>query len=187
MQRHISRRALIGAALTTIPCLAFAQARETSTREISTRETSTRETWKTYFNSRFGTSIVYPSRFKPGRPPDNNDGRSFTADDGAQLAVWGSLNVEERDLPGLEAFLRENAKEGEKITYRAAGKSWLVLSGTRGDKLFYARYVLSHRNEIENAFEVSYPAALAATYDPIVARISKSLKPGRGYQTTGAP
>src|SRR5882724_4934920 len=103
---HISRRALIGAALAAIPCAAVARSDEA---------------WKTYVNDRFGTSIAYPSRFKPGRPPDNNDGQSFTADDGAELAVWGSLNALERDLGELEASLRENAKEGEKITYRAAG------------------------------------------------------------------
>lgn len=178
MPGHISRRALIGAALAAIPVGAFAQPRETSTREV----------WKTYFNDRFGTSIEYPSRFKPGRPPDNNDGQSFVAGDGAQLAVWGSFNALEHDVAGLEAFLREDPKEQEKITYRAAGKNWLVLSGTRGgDRLFYKRYILSHRNEVENAFEISYPAALAAAYDPIVARLSKSLRPGRGYQTKGAP
>jgi hypothetical protein len=43
--------------------------------------------------------------------------------------------------------------------------------------------VLSHRNEIVNAFEISYPGSLATSYDPIVARISKSLRSGRGYQT----
>jgi serine/threonine-protein kinase len=182
MPAHISRRALLGAALAAIPVSAFAQPRKTSTDE-----TSTREIWKTYFNDRFGTSIEYPSRFKPGRPPDNNDGQSFTAGDGAQLAVWGSFNALEHDVAGLEAFLREDPKEGEKITYRAAGKNWLVLSGTRGDRLFYKRYLLSHRNEVENAFEISYPAALASAYDPIVARLSKSLRGGRGYQTEGAP
>jgi hypothetical protein len=182
MPGHISRRALIGAALATISGGALAQPRATSTRE-----TSTRETWKTFFNDRYGTSIEYPSRFKPGRPPDNNDGLSFTADDGAELAVWGSFNALEHDVAGLEAFLREDPKEGEQITYRAAGKNWLVLSGTRRDRVFYKRHQFSHKGEVVNAFEISYPAALAATYDPIVTRIAKSLKPGRGYQTKGAP
>jgi serine/threonine-protein kinase len=62
-----------------------------------------------------------------------------------------------------------------------------VLSGTHGDRIFYKKYILSHRNEVENAFQISYPAALTSTYNPIAARIAKSLKPGRGYQTKGAP
>jgi hypothetical protein len=146
-----------------------------------------RETWKTYLNDRFGTTIEYPSRFKPGRRPDNNDGQGFTAPDGALLAVWGSLNIEERDIAGLEAWLKENHEADEQITYRASGKNWLVQSGARGKQLFYRRYVLSHRNEIQNAFRLSYPAELKAAYDPIVARMSRSLRAGRSYQVPGKP
>lgn len=145
------------------------------------------EKWASYHNTRFGTSIEYPARFKPGRPPDNNDGQGFDAPDGATLAVWGSFNVLEHDVAGLEAFLRESAAKDEKISYRAAARNWLVLSGTRGDRIFYTKYIFSHRNEVENAFKISYPAALASTYNPITARIARSFKPGRGYQTKGAP
>lgn len=101
--------------------------------------------------------------------------------------MWGSLNVLEHDLAGLEQFVREDHEANENVTYRAAGKNWFVLSGTRGDRVFYTRYQLSHRNEIVNAFEISYPAALTSSYNPIAARISKSLRPGQGYQTTGKP
>jgi hypothetical protein len=172
MPSVVSRRVLIGVVLAALPCAAFAQPRET---------------WKTYANDRFGTTIEYPSRFKPGRRPDNNDGQGFTAPDGALLAVWGSLNIEERDIAGLEAWLTENHKADEQITYRASGKNWLVQSGARGKQLFYRRYVLSHRNEIQNAFRLSYPAELKAAYDPIVARMSRSLRAGRSYQVPGKP
>jgi hypothetical protein len=166
----ILRGLLLCLALAALPDLAHAQ-----------------EKWTTYRNDRFGTAIEYPSRFRPGRPPDNNDGLSFTAADGATLLVWGSLNIEERDVAGLESFLREDPKKGEQITYRAAGKNWLVLSGTREARVFYQRHLLSHRGEVVNAFEIAYPAALAAPYNPIVARIAKSLRAGRGYQIKGAP
>ena len=75
------------------------------------------------------------------------------------------------------------ADAGERITYRAAGRNWLLRSGTRGERIFYTRYAFSHRNEIVNAFLISYPSGLATSYDPIVARIAKSLRSGRGYQT----
>jgi serine/threonine-protein kinase len=166
----ISRRVLLSAALVALPSIARAQ-----------------EAWTTYRNTRFGTSIEYPARFRAGRPPENNDGLSFTAADGATLSVWGSLNVEEHDIAGLEAFLRENPQAGEQITYRASGANWLVLSGTRGERVFYQRHLISHRGEIINAFAISYPAAFRGTYDPIVGRLSRSLRPGGGYQTTGKP
>jgi len=176
MQHPISRRALIGAALATLAC-----------SSLSPAFAQRREAWKTYVNDRYGTSIEYPSRFKPGEPPDSNDGLRFTTEDGAELAVWASYAAMNRSLAELEASLRENLKDDEKITYRATGKNWLVLAGTQGDKVFYTRYLLTHRNELENAIRISYPAALAATYDPIVARIAKSLKGGRCFQTDGKP
>jgi serine/threonine-protein kinase len=168
----IPRRAMLAAVLILLSCPSYAQPREA---------------WKIYVNDRFGTSIEYPSRFRPGRPPDNNDGLSFTASDGATLAVWDSFNIDELDIKALEADISEGRVKGERITYRASGKNWFVLSGTRGDSLFYSRYLLSHRGEVKNALEIVYPAALTSAYDPIVARISKSLRPGRGYQIPGRP
>jgi hypothetical protein len=60
------------------------------------------EAWATYRNTRYGFSIQYRRRFRPGRPPDNNDGQSLTAPDGAARRVWGALNVREQDLAALE-------------------------------------------------------------------------------------
>jgi len=39
--------------------------------------------WRTYHNDRYGTTIDYPSIFKPGTPPDSDDGLAFTSADGA--------------------------------------------------------------------------------------------------------
>ena len=69
----ISRRTLLSAAIVALPAGAAAQ----------------QETWATYRNTRFGTTIEYPARFRPGRPPENNDGLSFVAADGATLQRVG--------------------------------------------------------------------------------------------------
>jgi hypothetical protein len=166
----ISRRALLAAALAALPLAASAQ-----------------DGWRTYRNSRFGTTIDYPAGFRPGNPPNNNDGLSFTAADGATLRVWGSLNIDEADLAALEAKMQGYAEQGDRITYRAAGRNWFVLSGTNGERIFYRCYLLSHRNEIINGFEIVYPQGRAAAYDPVVARLAKSFRAGRGYQIKGAP
>jgi hypothetical protein len=166
----ISRRLLLASALALLPRYAGAADR-----------------WALYQNARYGTTIDYPRGFRPGPEPDNGDGLVFTSPDGATLRVWGSLNVEEHDIAGLEAFLREAADKEERITYRSAGANWLVLSGLRGARLFYKRYLLSHRGEVINAFDIEYPQARKAEYDPIVARLSRSLKGGRGFQARGRP
>jgi hypothetical protein len=39
--------------------------------------------WLTYANGRFGAIAAYPSDWKAGDPPYNDDGLSFTSPDGA--------------------------------------------------------------------------------------------------------
>src|ERR1017187_7270418 len=65
------------------------------------------ETWKLYVNARYGTVADYPAdRFHPGRPPDNGDGQSFTARDGAELAIFAGLNIDDSTPATYEALLR---------------------------------------------------------------------------------
>jgi len=145
------------------------------------------ETWRTYRNPRFGTTIEYPDRFRPGRPPENGDGLGFSSADGAAFSVWGSHNSLEHDLSGLETFARETLSKNQRVTYEARGGNWFVLSGSQGNKTFYQRYLLSHRQQIVNGFEISYPGGLSGPYDPIVTRMSRSFRAGRGIDTEGNP
>src|SRR6185436_1797078 len=110
------------------------------------------------------TTIDRPRGFRPGPKPDINEALTFTSSDAATLRVWGSLNVENRDIAGLEAFLREGRDADARITYRAVRANRLVLSGVRGDNVFYQCYLLSHRGEVINAFDITYPTALRAKY-----------------------
>jgi hypothetical protein len=143
--------------------------------------------WKTYRNARFGTSIEYPDAFRAGRPPDNGGGLGFSRSDGATFSVYGSHNSLEHDLAGLEAFTMEDREAGERVTYRDRGNNWFVISGTRGNTEFYERYVLSHGGKIVNGFVITYPARLKTAYDPIVTRMSRSFRAGRGADTEGNP
>jgi hypothetical protein len=145
------------------------------------------DSWRTYRNQRFGTTIEYPDRFRPGRPPANGDGLAFTSADGASFSVWGSHNVLNHDLAGLEAFIREKRSPGERITYNGHGPNWFVISGFRGDMVFYERHMLSHRGTIVNGFSILYPTRLKAAYDPIVTRMARSFRAGRGSDTKGNP
>ena len=148
---------------------------------------ATAQTWKTYRNARFGTSIEYPDRFRPGRPPQNGGGLSFSSNDGASFLIYGSHNALEHDLAGLESFIKENRDAGESITYEARGANWFVLSGRKDDTEFYERYLLSHNRSIVNGFVITYPARLRTAYDQIVTRMSRSFRASPGNDTEGAP
>ena len=144
------------------------------------------DAWSTYQNDRYGTTIDYPASFKPLPPPDNDDGRKFESADGADFAVFASYALDS-DLAALRDFVLKHLDAGAVVTYQAQGRAngndWFVISGTKGDAIFYKRYLLSHHGEMSEGFVMSYPAALKQTYDPIVARMAKSFRPGTGFQT----
>jgi len=144
------------------------------------------QSWRTYRNPRFGTTIDYPDDFRAGRPPTNGAGLSFTRADGASFSIWGSHNALNHDLAALEAFIREG-RTGERITYDQRGGNWFVISGVAGDAIFYERHLLSHGGRIVNGFSIRYPSRLKAQYDPIVTRMSRSFRAGRGADTEGNP
>jgi hypothetical protein len=50
-----------------------------------------------------------------------------------------------------------------------------VLSGNRGDSVYYERYLFV--GDVILGVTITYPRAAKASYDPIVARIARSLGP----------
>jgi hypothetical protein len=137
------------------------------------------EKWATYMNPRFGTTADYPASIFTVRdpPPENGDGQSFhSSDDHAQLSIYGAYNVD-GDTP--RSYLEKNADQD--VSYRRTTARYFVMSGTRKDQLFYERCNFHEgKNDIIDCFTVTYPAAEKAIWDPIVTRLSKSLRGGRG-------
>lgn len=135
------------------------------------------ETWKRYVNGRYGTFAEYPAdRFRPLPAPDNGDGLSFQGKDGASLIISGSFNVERLTPAGYERFLRTSGdRDFANVTYRSVGAHSLVLSGLRGDQVFYEEYLFA--GDLIHALFITYPRASKSEYDPIVTRIARSLGP----------
>src|SRR5579871_5445569 len=106
------------------------------------------ETWLTYQNDRYGTTIDYPDSFKPEPPPDADDGRAFKSADGARFMVSASYGGIDSDLAKYRASTIKNLGAGKTVTYQTSGKTWFVLSGTQGDRIFYERHMLSHGGEM---------------------------------------
>lgn len=139
--------------------------------------------WLSYHNDRYGTTIDYPDSFTPQRPPDNDDGREFKAADGADFSVAASYNALDFTVAAYREFIVKNLEPGSVITYEARGGDWFVISGTRVDIVFYEKHLLSHGGQMTEDFVMSYPVSAKATYDPIVARMAKSFRPGTGFQS----
>jgi hypothetical protein len=155
---------------------------------ISAAGTTSAQAWRTYHNDRYGSTIEYPGFFQPGEPPAIDDGLAFSSADGASFSVFASYNASDFDLAGYQDFIVKNLAAGKVITYRAHGRDWFVISGTAGnDGVFYERHRLSHGGEMTEGFVMSYPVGLKQKYDPIVARMAKSFRPGEGFQTPRKP
>ena len=139
--------------------------------------------WLTYHNDRYGTIIDYPDQFKPEPPPDADDGRRFKDPAGVEFAVYASYNALDFNLAKYQDYILKNLDPGLVVTYQAHGDNWFVISGTNGDSIFYERHLLSHRGEMTETFSITYPAATKLSYDALVARMAKSLRPGKGFQS----
>ncbi len=139
------------------------------------------EKWATYGNARFGAWADYPAeRFVALPPPENGDGQAFKARDGASLTIYGGYNINDETPASYEASLYPGKDDDKtKVTYRAKGTDWLVLSGTRGNDVFYEKYLF--REDIIHAMILTYPQSLKTTYDPIAARIAQSLRAHKVY------
>lgn len=131
----------------------------------------------TYENARFGTLVVFPAELfsETMDPPENGDGMTWLAADGASLAVYGMHNAlmvgpgELADQAGAA-----DGRPGFEVTYRRVGSDWVVLSGYEGDEVFYHRLEFG-AGDVIHAMLMKYPAALKEKYDPLVGPIAASL------------
>jgi serine/threonine-protein kinase len=137
--------------------------------------------WLTYHNDRFGATADVPKGWTMGPAPENDDGRVFTAPDGAaRLIISGSLNIEDNLDDAFKFY--ETPHAGDTITYKRRIGPAITISGTSGTNILYAKHLLSCHNQIWNSIYLLYPAAQKAAFDAIAIHVAKSLRPGPGYQ-----
>lgn len=134
--------------------------------------------WATYANPRFGTLIDYPAELFSERdpPPANSDGQRFHSVDGrARLAVYAFYNID-ADTP--QSYLDKYPADGP-TSYRRVTPRFYALSSRRGDDINYQRCNFDGRTDgTIHCFEITYPAAEQARFDPIVKRLGSSLRAG---------
>lgn len=131
----------------------------------------------TYRNDRFGTRITFPVDIfdQIAAAPENGDGRTFVAANGGELSVFGQYNTEGLSAKALLAVLVESGtRNGLPVTYKASGKSWVVVSGYDDDTIYYERYEFG-ANDVLHTMSLRYPVSERALFDPLVGPIANSL------------
>jgi hypothetical protein len=139
------------------------------------------ESWRVYSNERFGTTADVPADWRAGSSPENSDGLRFTSPDGqASIAIYGGLHI--WDSVDEKAAIIEQPKEGETITYKHREPRAIVVSGTRGDRIFYLKSILSCRDNVWNSVRIEYPSSRKQAFDALVVHVAGSLRAGRSWQ-----
>jgi hypothetical protein len=151
----------------------------------STGLPATAEDWKTYTNDRFGFSIDIPMDLLHQEPaPSNDDGRTFTSGDGGiELLAYGAFNIFDQTPKSYLAELANDQDVIGAVKYQRQGKDWVVASGLKDSKIVYQKTIFSCHGEVLNIMVLTYAQSEKSRLDPIVSRMSKSLKPGKGYDT----
>jgi hypothetical protein len=138
--------------------------------------------WSNYTNERFGFTLSYPSSvFRPQPPSDNGDGQTFLTDDGrAKVVVYATLNDEKFSPQQYRKTILKEFGGYDQMDYSPSGRTWFVLSGFRGDAIYYQKVMFSCGNRVISALSVTFPRAEKKFYEGLIERMEDRFKPGSG-------
>ena len=71
----------------------------------------------------------------------------------------------------------DNTGGYEEITYQPRGRSWFVLSGYRGDQIYYEKVMFSCGGRVVNILAIAYPTSERGQFDPMLERMEDTFKP----------
>jgi hypothetical protein len=136
--------------------------------------------WASYKNQRFGFALSYPaSVFTPQPPPENGDGQTFLTGDGkAKIVVYATVNDERFSPAGYRETLLKEFGGYDQMDYSPTGKTWFVLSGFRGDAIYYQKVMFSCGNRVISALSVTFPRAEKKFYEGLIEVMEDSFRPG---------
>lgn len=135
------------------------------------------ESWAVYQDSVDGCLIDYPTNvFSQDALDVAKDFQRFSGP--GEDTFFRVMGVDNEDNLGPEeirtTYLKENAP-GD-VVYDRTKDDFLVLSGYRGDSIFYTRIAMSSDKRKLCIVEIAYPRAQKRAFDPIVTRMSRSFR-----------
>jgi hypothetical protein len=95
----------------------------------------------------------------------------------AKLMVGAWNNREGGSPEQFKRWLMANVGGYDELTYRPRGRSWFVLSGYRGDDIYYEKVMFSCAGQVVNVMAVTYPSGERNIYDPVVERMEDNFRP----------
>lgn len=135
--------------------------------------------WEVLTIPAYRLSIGYPGNlFEPGEKADGHEGRVYRSRDGkAELLFAAGRNTTGRSLTDARDFALKEIYADAQVEYSPLRATWFVVSGTRGDRMFYDRTDFTCGGRLISTWSITYPVADRRFYDRIVEAIAKSWRP----------
>jgi hypothetical protein len=138
--------------------------------------------WTVFVELKYGTRLDVPSAVfvTSDGPATRGVGRQFKTPDGrASLAVYSQRN-DARDTPA--SYLRKNLQSARAdLDYERVTPEFFAISAVMGDSIYYSRCNFSHdAGRTIHCFDLKYPVQERQSWDGIVTRMSRSLRPLHG-------
>jgi hypothetical protein len=136
--------------------------------------------WASESDPELGFTFSYPNELFDRAAGDGKPSFHYFAseDTEAKFLVGGWNNSAGQSPEALKRWMMENVGGYDETTYRPRGRSWFVLSGYRGDIIYYEKVMFSCGDRMVSVFAITYPINQRDTYDPVVERMEDSFRPG---------
>ncbi len=141
--------------------------------------------WVTYKNDELGYSFYYPSTFfEPQAIAGASDAKTFLSPDKrAKIVVSAVQNDEGFTLASYRSTILGDFGGYERLDYSPKGRTWFVLSGYRGENIYYQKVLFSCSNQVINVFSITFPVADRTFYEGVIEVMEDNFRPGPGKDT----
>jgi hypothetical protein len=115
---------------------------------------------------------IIPHDWRAVPPPQGANARGFESPDGDSKIV---LYAKPATRPVAAQLARLRRVHRGDITYEREGRTWIVVSGFFGNRIFYRKAMLACGGAAWHYLEFEYPAAQKRAFDQFVTRSSAAL------------
>jgi hypothetical protein len=143
------------------------------------------DSWVAYVDDALGYNFYYPSTFfEPQAIATDMRAKTFLSPDKrAKIVVSAVENDEGFTLAGYRSAILGEFGGYDQLDYSPKGQSWFVLSGFRGENIYYQKVLFSCGNRIINVFSITFPTYDRAFYEGLVEVMEDNFRPGTGRNT----
>jgi hypothetical protein len=136
--------------------------------------------WSHERDAELGFAYSYPSELFDRTEGDGKPSFHYFVSDNseAKFLVGGWDNSAGQSPDSFKRWMLDNVGGYDELTYRPRGRSWFVLSGYRGNTIYYEKVMFSCADRMVSVFAITYPIDQRGLYDPLVERMENAFKPG---------